>query len=193
MGLSLQVYRVRIGTFYPSVRVKTGKEHSSTKNDQINWNYGLCLSALVLLYCTLAIYKTSQYPLSRGLLWPTNFQVHLDISLAAGQHLGPNFCLNSDFCLSPSSWITARERNAYMKAMHDNRTNRGRGIKIIAWNKGSSFLQNKHKEIEVLIAADRPHILGLSEANLKKGTDISTVQHDHYTLHTAPTLENPLL
>ena len=80
-----------------------------------------------------------------------------------------------------------------MKAMHDNRTNRGRGIKIIAWNKGSSFLQNKHKEIEVLIAADRPHILGLSEANLKKGTDISTVQHDHYTLHTAPTLENPLL
>ena len=64
---------------------------------------------------------------------------------------------------------------------------------MIAWNKGSSLLQNKHHEIETIIAADRPHILGLSEANLKKDVDLSLVQHADYTLHTAPTLENPQL
>ena len=64
---------------------------------------------------------------------------------------------------------------------------------MIAWNKGSSLLQNKHHEIKAKIAADRPHILGLSEANLKKETDLSLVQHADYTLHTAPTLENPRL
>ena len=80
-----------------------------------------------------------------------------------------------------------------MKAINGNRASRGRGIQIIAWNKGSSYLQNKHHKIETIIAADKPHIIGLSEANLKKDTDLSLVQHDDYTLHTAPTLENPLL
>ena len=93
----------------------------------------------------------------------------------------------------PASWLTARMRNSIMKAINGNRPSRGRGIKIIAWNKGSSYLQNKHHEIETIIAADKPHIIGLSEANLKKDTDLSLVQHDDYTLHTAPTLENPLL
>ena len=179
MGVSLQVHRVRIGTFYPSVRVKTGKEQSSTKKNQMNWNYGLCLFALLLSCCTLAISNLSQYPLSQGFLGPTNFQGSLDISTAAAPHVDSYSCLNSDLCLTPSSWITARERNAYMKAMHGNRANRGRGIKIIAWNKGNSFLQNKHQEIEALIAADRPHILGLSEANLKMGADISAVHSTH--------------
>ena len=79
--------------------------------------------------------------------------------------------------------MTARSTNG-------NRAQRGRGIKLLAWNKGSSLLQNKHQEIEAMIAGHHPHILGLSEANLKIGTDLTLVQHDDYTLHTAPTLEN---
>ena len=80
-----------------------------------------------------------------------------------------------------------------MKALNGNRAQRGRGIKMKAWNKGSSHLQNKHHEIETIIAANKPHILGLSEANLKKEIDLSLVQHADYTLHTAPTLSNPQL
>ena len=183
MGVSLQVYRVRIGTFYPTVRVKTGKEQFEAEIKQINWNYGVYFIAFLLISCSIASCNISQYPLSQckpGLLSPTQSEPPLD----------PYLCQNSDFCLIPSSWLTLREINAYMRAMHGNRANRGRGIKIIAWNKGNSFLQNKHHEIEALIAADRPHILGLSEANLKKETDLSCVQHDEYTLHTAPTLQN---
>ena len=56
----------------------------------------------------------------------------------------------------------------------------------IAW-------QNKHPEIENIIAGHQPHILGLSEANLKKNVDPRLVHHDDYLLHTAPTLDNPAL
>ena len=67
---------------------------------------------------------------------------------------------------TPSSWLTRIQRNDNIKCLNGNRGARGRGIKIVAWNKGSSFLSNRHDEIESLIAGHHPHILGLSEANL---------------------------
>ena len=63
----------------------------------------------------------------------------------------------------------------------------------MAWNKGSALLHNKHHEIETLIAGHHPHILGLSEANLRSNADLSLVQHADYEVHTAPTLLNPEL
>ena len=93
----------------------------------------------------------------------------------------------------PSSWLTRAQRNNKVKSLNGNRGRRGRGIKIVAWNKGSSLLHNKHQEIESLIAGHHPHILGLSEANLRSNADLSLVQHADYELHTAPTLLNPEL
>ena len=58
------------------------------------------------------------------------------------------------------------------------------------WNKGPSFLQNKHREIESIIAAHKPHILGLSEANLWKNQDLLSCQYPDYKLHTCSTAEN---
>ena len=75
--------------------------------------------------------------------------------------------------------------------MNGNRGRNGRGIKLIAWNKGSSLLQNKHHEIETIISTDKPHVLGLGEANLKCNADLTRVQHQGYMLHTAPTMNNP--
>ena len=92
-----------------------------------------------------------------------------------------------------SSWLTRMQRNSKVRSENGNRGQRGRGIKILAWNKGNSLLQNKHAEIENIIAGHHPHILGLSEANLKKNVDPRLVQHDEYLLHTAPTLDNPAM
>ena len=92
---------------------------------------------------------------------------------------------------TPSSWLTRAERNSIMRSIHGNRGQRGKGIKIVAWNKGSSLLHNKHQEIETIIAGHQPHILGLSEANLRSNADLTLVQHADYQLHTAPTLTNP--
>ena len=61
------------------------------------------------------------------------------------------------------------------------------------WNKGSGFLTNSHTDIETILANHQPHIIGLSEANLKSTHDLSTVQHSDYQLHTCPTLGNPAL
>ena len=48
-----------------------------------------------------------------------------------------------------------------------NGNGREKGIKILHWNKGPSYLQNKVTQLETIIESHRPHILGLSEANLK--------------------------
>ena len=72
-----------------------------------------------------------------------------------------------------------------------NRRQRGHGIKILHWNKGPSFLQNKHDDIATIIGGHRPHVLGLSEANLKNDHNIALVQHEDYDLHTCPTMDNP--
>ena len=51
-------------------------------------------------------------------------------------------------------------------------------------------MQNKHSEIETIIEAHKPHILGLCEANLKKNADISLVQHQDYQLHVPMSLND---
>ena len=45
-------------------------------------------------------------------------------------------------------------------------------------------------EIENILAAEKPHMFGLSEANLKKDTDIYLVLHAVYTLHSAHSTKN---
>ena len=77
--------------------------------------------------------------------------------------------------------------------INGNRGARGPGIKLIHWNKGSSFLHNKKNEIETIIAGHHPHVLGLSEANLKTDHDLALVQLTDYDLHLSPTSTNPEL
>ena len=58
------------------------------------------------------------------------------------------------------------------------------------WNKGASYLENKYSEIETIIDGHKPHVLGLSEANLREQHDQANVQFPDYQLHTALTLHN---
>ena len=67
------------------------------------------------------------------------------------------------------------------------------GIKISHWNKGPGHLHSKMPEIRNIIKGLHPHILGLSEANLKQSHDHKLVQLEDYVLHTCPTLDNPAL
>ena len=92
---------------------------------------------------------------------------------------------------SDHKWLSKKDRNLLAKITNGNR--RERGLKIIHWNKGPSFLHNKHQEIETIIDALKPHVLGLSEANLWKDHDISASQHPGNQLHTCDTVNNPQL
>ena len=65
------------------------------------------------------------------------------------------------------------------------------GIRIGHWNKGPGFLQNKLVEVKHIVQGLHPHILGLSEANLKRNHDKKLAELDDYVLHTSLTLNNP--
>ena len=108
--------------------------------------------------------------------------------------LGVNPLQQADTDILPHSahnWLSSEDRNFLAKMTHGNR--RERGLKILHWNKEPSFLQTKHQEVETIIAGHKPHILGLSEANLWKDHDITAVQFTDYQLHTCSTVSNPAL
>ena len=204
MGVSLQIYRVRIGIYTHAVRVKTAKEQSGNRSRifRINWSFNIVTAAILI--GLLGTIRTSQC--TTGLPWTLNHSPSWTLQCnylpcypsqfeesSLARHTGFYLKATNLSLRQPATRITARCWNSFMKATNGNRSNKGRGIKLIAWNKGSSHLQNKHHEIESIIAAEKPHIVGLSEANLKQGTDLSLVQHEEYTLHTAPAMGNPQL
>ena len=205
MGVSLKIYRIRIGTYVPKCRIGASRTNLGN-NISIDCRTNilvllLCGSLLIFLDFNLASTKSTQnqnwHPTLRAYCPPAGS------SLPCSSPPGPSWTIPRTICdgqpettntlRAPSSWLTRQQMNAKIKAENGNRGQRGRGIKIVAWNKGSSFLQNKHPEIESIIAGHQPHILGLCEANLMKNTDPRLVQHEDYILHTAPTLDNPAL
>ena len=78
-----------------------------------------------------------------------------------------------------------------MRARNGNRQNRG--IQIAHWNARSAHLPNKMNEIEYAVSEHYPHLLGISESNLKRVHDIQNVQLQDYDLIVSKTLENDQL
>ena len=191
MGVSLQIYRIRIGTYLSKCR--TGTSGTISKNNCHNPNTAYRTSILIfLLFSTMLpiVYHINPTIFSPPIQHPPAYSC-TDGAISCTRYAGPS---EIPSCLqAPSSWLTKQQTNSKVKAKNGNRGQRGRGIKIVTWNKGNSLLQNKHPEIENVIASHHPHILGLSEANFMMNTDPMTVQHDDYILHTAPTLDNPTL
>ena len=56
-----------------------------------------------------------------------------------------------------------------------------RGIKIISWNKGPMFMINKLKQIKEFLDLHNPHILALSEAQIRK-QDLNELHFENYKL-----------
>ena len=77
------------------------------------------------------------------------------------------------------------------RATTGNRQNRG--IKLAHWNAGSAHLVNKMHEIEQVVSSNHPHVLGISEANFKRGHDVDEVQLQDYDLIQCKTLDNDSL
>ena len=88
-----------------------------------------------------------------------------------------------------ATFLSKMVTNFMSRYLHGNR--KASGIKIGHWNKGPGFLQNKISEVKHIIQGLRPHILGLSEANLKRTHDQNLAEVDDYVLHTSLTLTNP--
>ena len=209
MGVSIQVYRCRIGNFNVSAHCRTRRSPtcSATPSQFPGCCWAVYLLILLLSFQLLQHQKphlsshnskqnstksgatssilqagswSSSSISSRG-SWPD-----LSTPTISGQVQGNSFNVDKLF-------LTKKMINFLARMLHGNRSQRGHGIKLIHWNKGPSFLTNKHEEIEAIVANNTPHILGLSEANLKSEHDQSLVQHQDYILHTCDTINNPQL
>ena len=87
----------------------------------------------------------------------------------------------------PAPRLPTRLQNKAAHILNGNR----KGIKLSHWNLGSAQLQNKMCELEIAVKQVKPALLGVSEANLHRNTDLSLVQLPGYSLLTASTLTNP--
>ena len=175
MGISLGLYRSRIGTYCPTRIKSSNKKSTATKTSNI-----VLVLSIILLLSSLAVGVQVLHQLLAIQPPPVKHGRVVD-------HDTPNYKL-----FSPC-WLTSRHRNFLAKMINGNRGARGTGIKLIHWNKGSSLLKNKHAEIETIISDHQPHVIGLSEANQRGDQDLGLVQHVDYDLHLAPSSSNPAM
>ena len=197
MGVTLQTYRIRVGTFN-SANIKLGTSRSKSKKVQ-PWPMGLksrTLLAFLFIFSALSWF----HQFSTGSLSPGSHHTSYVQEYTGSTYLNTPSSYNLlhlqksvALTLNHSSyfWLSRKQRNSLIKSLNGNRKQRGHGIKISHWNKGPSYLQNKHQEIETIIAGHQPHMLGLSEANLWAEHDQHLVQHTDYNLHVCSTIDNP--
>ena len=184
MTCSVQVYRIRIGTFQNCLQFKKKVQNfvPSGKSSHLLKRYFI-ITLVVLFYLTLLYECQSNYM--------------LEVSSKIGHC---QCCKINYFQLSPVSdhvdqfkiwdpgliefqlmntgkfsWISRIDRNKLTHSTNGNRNQRGNGMTCLYWNKGSSFLSNKMLDIENIIASHKPHIFGLGEANHKSEHDIEIV------------------
>ena len=257
MDISLQAYRIRIGNFNPTIRIKNAKEQVRSWNKDFKWNYLVIIVILVsfipwpvaMPYCTsqegtrsiilnppwafpssastrtfpsgLPLFcRRSRSPCSQSTastsppwrirspnlapLWSTTHYPHLYLRRTRSPTpITPWITPPWPSSVPPASpWTmptktryrrSHKRQNKTVKALNGNRGQRGHGIKLAHWNKGPSFLQNSHQDIQTVIEDHHPHLLGLSEANLKSSHDLALVQHRDYQLHICATVNNPSL
>ena len=182
MGVSLQVYRGRIGSF---ISKNTRQPKTKAKPTSISITKSCKFFSIILFLSTwtLLIHTIKQAP-----------HVHIQVPGHSQQAKAVN--VTQEFRnshLDTPCWLTSKDRNFLPKMVNGNRGARGTGIKLTHWNKGPAYLQNKHHEIESIIAEHHPHVLGLSDANLRSDQDQGLVQHADYHLHLSPALSNPEL
>ena len=201
MSVSIQVYRCRIGSFQAASRSQCRTRRSpacTTPTSQCpGWAWSTFLILVLASFQLLQLQSLPspsyreyipKYSDSRSTL-PT-WAWSSPASSWTGLHSSPSRIVQVRHNVAVKPFLSSKDWNFLAKMVQRNRSQRGHGIKLIHWNKGPSFLANKHHEIE---DSWKPHVFGLSEANLKRGHDQSLVQHQDYDLHICDTLNNPEL
>ena len=207
MGISIEQYRSRIGRFLPRhCNSRIVWNDRSRKEEYPSILIPRCLYYVIVLAILFPIilatqqlsiiHKNQSY--SHPLFPKQDLQIFTRPNIycknttigTATTDLHSRFLISymmNMFVMSSFTMVT----NFQSRYTHGNK--RGQGIKISHWNKGGGFLQNKMTEIKNIVSGLHPHILGISEANLKDTHDQNLVQLEDYTLHTCPTISNPNL
>ena len=195
MTCSLQSYRVRIGTFVPKKFLNKSCSIARTPKSSVcaaPKTLFTILSLYFLLVMFVGILKSNYTDQTIESQTPTNCR-----SILIKSRQGSTSSSLSDTTFfkqspsSPSFWLSRKERNSLARSITGNRQNRG--VKLVHWNAGSAHLHNKMHDIEKVISDYHPHVIGISESNLRMDHDLQDVQLQEYELVTSKTLENPEL
>ena len=174
MGVGIEAYRIRIGTFNQT-KVSSSKSSfyekrncSTVRNSNKKRGFKCDLKILLIL---LLVFNWAQVGL-----------------------VGSGKCQHQErgkYDIWNVGHIRIDVGNKYAKRTYGNK--RENGIKIIHFNKGNGHLCNKMREIENVIDGYQPHLVGISESNFLKSHDIENVQIPNYKFIPAKTLANPNL
>ena len=74
--------------------------------------------------------------------------------------------------------------NFYARYTYGNRSQSG--LKICHWNKSNSKMHSRMTEIKEIVSSHRPHLLGISEANIHKNQDMKVYSIPDYRFHLGP-------
>ena len=179
MPVTIDLYRSRIGQFR-SVRIKFKIQYKHNNFNEISKSRissGMIRIVLLLSMVYLSKAMSIENP---------------PPSLSRTQS-GLTFRVTSTQPGYQEKVTPSRPKNHNFQARYKfgNRVRKKDGITIMHWNKGPSLLSNKLTDIEAVIDNFKPHVLGLSEANLRTHDDFTDVQLPDYNLHTCPTISNP--
>ena len=183
MGVELEVYRSRIGTFNPS-RQYSCKTMCKKFDQERNRNY-FHIRIRTLLVILQVFLLARQYESFSGVYSSSGVYSTRPIQgCIKFQNSGPP---RNNLQWFSTSFLGTNS-NFYARYTYGNRSTKG--IKLSHWNAGSAFLENKMNDIENVIGNHHPHLLGISEANFHKNHCLDNCKIEGYELITSKTLNN---
>ena len=197
MGIDIENYRQKIGTFLPSGRkqkIRGGQLKSKTGAKY----FFKCIKWLLLVCAFLVVAEPINLKQAGSCRTISVAEKHSIFSLnyeSGGKIIrGVSLNINRIFIKQETGarakyYQFSNLDNHYSKYTNGNRKHNG--IRIYHFNKGNAFLATKIHEIENIISKNKPHILGISEANFFHDHDYDLVQIENYKFITAKTLQNP--
>ena len=160
MGISHQLFRIRIGNFHSS-KVKENKYITPENEMEIVWPKK-CPTLILILSLAILIgnqnYKFSNLQQTKPNVFQTANLVDLIIT-ESSKHL----------CMNTLSWANhGISTNKLQKIINGNRRNVG--YKLAVWNCGRGLIQDgfsvKLNEIKQFIETRKPHCFGIIESDL---------------------------
>ena len=175
MGVCIQEYRFRIGSFLPKAR------NLVNINRKCSRYYQKLPSNLWVLFAVSFVILFTDMSTNRAEVKKQNLQ---------SSHSSA-YCSIASPISVPQVSCYWEMSNFYARYLYGNK--QSKGIRIAHFNKGPGYLSSKKHEIEHLLTKFRPHVLGISEANYFKNHSEDDVQFSDYNFHKASTFDNPNL
>ena len=175
MGISIDQYRSRIGNFLPKVQRIVQNRLSLINVFKLPKRYLVLFIAL-----TAIVFIQSEDVKNKNYM---------------------KYVSKSSYSSTPACLICTQQVSIYHELSNFSArylygnidSGKTKGIKIAHLNKGPGFLKTKLNDIENAISSFKPHILGVSEANLMHDHDENDIQLSDYSLVKCPTILNASL